>query len=321
MHFVRPVLALFSAWTLSAAMAQPMADKPVRLVVPYAAGGNVDSAARAIAPGLSRVLRQPVVVENKPGAGGMLAGESVAKSVADGTTLFISSNGPVLHSPLIYDRAAYDWRRDFAPVGSVSFTPMVLLAASSLTARTVPEMLEQARQRPGQLGLATPGAGSTNHLAAERLQMEQGVRFNMVHYKGTAPAMTDLLGGHVQLSFDQVSAALQHIRAGKVQALAVTTARRLPQLPDVPTFAEAGIQNFDVATFVGIFAPAATPKETVAQLNAALAQVLADPPVAEKFEAMGAQARASTPEDFLRYLQREDATWIPVIQKAAIKLN
>lgn len=321
MNLVPSILVLLGAWTLTAAIAQPASDKIVRLVVPYAAGGNVDSTARAIAPGLSQILRQPVVVENKPGAGGMVAGESVVKSVPDGNTLFVGSNGPVLHSPLIYGRAAYDWRRDFAPIGSVSFTPMVLLAAASLPAKTLPEMLQLARQRPGQLGLSTGGAGSTNHLVAELLQMEQGVRFNMVHYKGTAQGMTDLLGGHVQLSFDQVSSALPQIRSGKVHALAVTTAKRLPQLLDVPTFAEAGIQNFDVATFVGIFAPANTPKERVTRLNAALTQVLADPQVVEKFEAMGAQAGASTPENFLRYLQREDAIWIPVIQKAGIKIN
>lgn len=301
--------------------AQPSTERPIRLIVPYAAGGNVDAAARSIAPGLSQLLRQPVVVENRPGAGGLLAGEHVARAAPDGMTLFISSNGPVLHSPLIYGRPVYDWRKDFAPVGSVSFTPMVLLASPQFPAKSLPEMLQLAAQQPGQITLATPGAGSTNHLASELLQMQRGIRLNTVHYKGTAPAMTDLLGGHVQLSFDQVSVALPHLQQGRVKALAVTTRQRLPQLPDVPTFAEAGLAQFEVATFVGIFAPVATPADTVARLNSALAQVLAERQVIEKFEAMGAQARASAPSEFRKYLEQEDAVWLPVIRNAAIKVQ
>jgi tripartite-type tricarboxylate transporter receptor subunit TctC len=296
-------------------------ERPLRLVVPYAPGGNVDITARTIAPGLSQILGQPVVVENKPGAGGLLAGEAVARSTPDGLTLFISSNGPVLHSPLIYDRPVYDWRKDFAPVGSVSFTPMVLLATADFKANTLPEMLSLARLQPAKLTIATPGAGSTNHLAAELLQMEQGVTLTTIHYKGTAPAMADLLGGHVQLSFDQISAALPLIRNGKVKALAVTTSNRLPQLPGTPTFEEAGIKNFQVSTFVGLFAPAATPRETVTRLNSALTQVLTNKAVIEKFDTMGAQAQGMPPKSFTSYLEEEDSKWIPVIKKSGIKVN
>ncbi len=320
MQVVSAALAI-AGLVASSAFAQSASDRPVRLIVPYSAGGNVDSAARSIAPGLSQILRQPVVVENKPGAGGMLAGEAVAKAAPDGLTLFVSSNGPVLHSPIIYDRPVYDWRKDFVPVGSISFTPMVLLASASLPVKNVAEMLTLARQQPGRLTMATPGAGSTNHLAAELLQMDQKLTFNMVHYKGTAPATSDLLGGHVQLSFDQISVSMPHIRSGALKALAVTTAKRVPQLPEVPTFEESGIKGFEVATFVGVFAPAATPKEVVTRLNLALAQVLRDKQVIEKFDGMGAEARASTPDAFLGYLQREDAVWLPVIKKAAVKVN
>ncbi|MGE4241700.1 Bug family tripartite tricarboxylate transporter substrate binding protein [Ramlibacter sp.] len=302
-----------------AAHAQVPADKPIRLVVPYAPGGNVDSAARIIAPGLSQALRRTVVVENRAGAGGMIAGEAVAKSTPDGTTLLVSSNGPVLHSPLIYGKPVYDWKKDFVPVGSVSFTPMVLLAGRSVKEPTLKDVIAASRSR--KISLATPGAGSTNHLAAELLQMDQAVAFNLVHYKGTAPANVDLLGGHVDLSFDQISVAMPHVKQGTLRALAVTTPKRVPQWPDVPTFEEAGIKGFDVATFVGVFAPAGTPPDTVRQISEALAGVLRDKAVVEKFDVLGADARAMPPGEFRTYLLREDERWLPVIKKADIRIN
>lgn len=296
-------------------------NAPIRLIVPYAAGGNTDVAARIVAAGLQQQLGEPAIVENRTGAGGMIAGELVAKAAPDGRTLFFTSNGPILHSPVIYNRPVYQWDRDFIPVSSVSFTPMVLVAHPSVPAKDLRELIALAKAQQGRITMATPGAGSTNHLTSELLQMTVGATWTHVHYKGTAPAANDLLGGHVQLAFDQLSVATPSIREGKLRAIAVTMPKRARALPDVQTFTEAGVAGFEIATFTGVFAPAKTPPEVVARLNRAVAKVLEDKAVREKFDAMGAQARASSPEAFLSYLKKEDAKWGKVIEKGNIRAN
>ncbi len=303
------------------AFAQKWPDKPVKLVVPYPPGGNVDTAARIVAPGMQEALGQPVIVENKAGAGGMIAGEFVAKSPADGYTLFFTANSPLLHAPIIFNRPAYQWDKDFTPVSSVSFTPVVLLAHPSVPVRTVKELLELATREPGKLAMSTPSAGTTNHLLSELLQGLTGARWLTVHYKGNAPASTAMLGGEVQLSFDQVSVSLPFIKQGRVRALAVTTEKRVPSLPDVPTFAEAGVRGIEAATFTGVVAPAGTPKEVIARIHVAMAKTLADKAVIEKFDALGAEARSTTPEEFTAYLKAEYEKWTPVIRKANIRAN
>lgn len=303
------------------ASAQKWPDKPVKLIVPYPPGGNVDTAARIVAPGMQELLGQPVIVENKAGAGGMIAGEFVAKSPADGYTLFFTANSPLLHAPIIFNRPAYQWDKDFAPVSSVSFTPIVLLVNPSVAAKSVRELLDLARKEPGKLAMATPSAGTTNHLLSELLQSLTGASWLTVHYKGNAPASTAMLGGEVQLSFDQVSVALPFIKQGRVRALAVTTDKRVASLPEVPTFDEAGVKGLEAATFTGIVAPAGTPREALARLHEALAKVLADRTVIGKFDALGAEARATTPEQFTSYLKAEYEKWTPVIRKANIRAN
>ncbi len=301
-----------------AASAQSSAGQPLRLVVPYAAGGNVDTTARLIAPGLGKLLNQPVIVENKPGAGGMIAATHVMRSVDD-NTFFISSNGPILHSPIIFNRpTAYSWKKDFVAVTSVSFTPMVLNASKTLSAKNIRELQQNAKAAPGTITIATPGMGSTNHLMAELLQDELGVKFSAVHYKGTAPATNDLIGGHVMLGFDQVNVALPHIQQGSMRALAVTTSKRLAQMPDVPTLKELGV-NVEAASFVGIFAPAGTSDGRVNQIAEAVAKVLADKSVEESFSKQGAQTRAMGPKEFRKYLEQEDAVWLPIIDRAVVK--
>jgi tripartite-type tricarboxylate transporter receptor subunit TctC len=301
--------------------AQKWPDKPVKLVVPYPPGGNVDTAARIVAPGMQEALGQPVIVDNKPGAGGMIAGEFVAKSPADGYTLFFTANSPLLHAPIIFNRPAYQWDKDFAPVSSVSFTPIALLVHPSVPAKSVKELLDLARKEPGRLTMATPSAGTTNHLLSELLQSLAGVSWLTVHYKGNAPASTAMLGGEVQLGFDQVSVSLPFIKQGRMRALAVTTEKRVPSLPDVPTFEEAGVKGMEGATFTGIVAPAGTPREVIVRLQAVLAKVLADKSVIDKFDALGAEAHATTPEQFNGYLKAEYDKWTPVIRKANIKAN
>ncbi len=237
------LVMLFAAAAMlaSPAMAQKWPDKPVKLIVPYPPGGNVDTAARIVAPGMQELLGQPVVVENKPGAGGLIAGEFVAKSPTDGYTLFFTANSPLLHAPIIFRRAAYHWEKDFVAVSSVSFTPIVLQVHPSVPAKSVKELLDLARAQPGKLAMSTPSAGTTNHLLSEFMQGATGVSWLTVHYKGNAPATTAMLAGEVQMGFDQVSVALPYIKQGRMRALAVTTEKRVASLPDVPTFAAAGV--------------------------------------------------------------------------------
>jgi tripartite-type tricarboxylate transporter receptor subunit TctC len=314
-------IAALALGVAASATAQRWPDKPIRMVVPYPPGGNVDTAARIIAPGLQEALGQPIVIENRAGAGGLIAGEAVAKSPADGYTYFFTANGPLLFSPLIFGRAPYLWDRDFAPVSSVSFTPLVLQVHPSVSARTALELIAAAKKEPGKLSMASPGAGTTNHLLSELLQRETGASWTTVHYKGNAPATTDLLSGQVQFNFDQVSVSLPFIKQGKVRALAVSTERRVSSLPDVPTFEELGLKGMDAATFTGVMAPAGTPSDVLNRLHAAMAKVLQDKGVIDKFDALGAEARATTPAEFGAYLRRESDKWTPIIKAAKINAN
>jgi tripartite-type tricarboxylate transporter receptor subunit TctC len=316
---VTAFLATSAALTVLPALAQnTWPDKPVKLVLPYPPGGNVDGAARIISEQLQAVFKQPFVVENRPGAGGMIAGEAVAKAQPDGYTFFMGANGPILFSPTIFKRNAYDWKKDFAPVSSVSFTPLVLQVHPSTPYKTVAELIAAGKKPGNALTMASPGAGTTNHLLSEYLQRESGAQWTTVHYKGNAPATTDLLGGQVQFNFDQLSVAGPFIQQGRTRALAVTSPKRLPQLPDVPTLQEAGFKDFSTETFTGILAPRATPKEIVVRLSDALQEILADKAVQAKFQALGSEARGTTPQQFTEFLAKEDARWMPVIKQANI---
>ncbi len=313
-------LAATATLLAAPALAQPgqWPDKPVKLVLPYPPGGNVDGAARIISEQLQARLGQPFIVDNRPGAGGLIAGEAVAKSAPDGYTFFMGANGPILFSPLIFRRNAYDWKKDFVPVGSVSFTPLVLQVHPSTPYRTLADLLAAARTGGGNITMASPGAGTTNHLVSEYLQRESGAKWLTVHYKGNAPATTDLLGGQVQFNFDQISVAQPFIQAGRTRALAVTSRERLPQLPDVPTLRESGFADFSAETFTGVLAPRGTPQAVVDRLSEALRAVLAEPAVQEKFRVLGSEARGSTPRQFTQYLTQEDQRWTPIIRQAGI---
>lgn len=305
----------------TAAYAQKWPDKPVTIVVPYPPGGNVDTAARIVAQGLQQTIGGSFIVENKAGAGGMIGVGSVAKAAPDGYTLVVSSNGPLLYSPVIFGRANYKWDKDFVPISSISFTPMLLQVHPSIPAKTLNDFLALAKKEPGKLMFASPGAGTSNHLVAELLRSVTGAEWTTVHYKGNAPAITDLLAGHVNFSFDQVSVALPYIKQGKLRPLAVANEKRIASLPDVPTFEEAGLKGMEASTFTGMLAPTGTPKAIVDQLNGALVKVLRDKQVIQKFDGLGAEARGSTPEVFAAYLKKEDAKWTPVIKRANIKAD
>lgn len=313
-------LALAAAVVPQAA-AQKWPEKPVKLVVPYPPGGNVDSAARILADGLHKQFGQPFVIENKAGAGGMIAGEAVARSAPDGYTFFVAANGPLLYSPLIFARSPYFWEKDFAPISSISFTYLILQVHPSVAVKTLQEFVTLAKGKPRGLTMASPGAGTTNHLVSELMQQRTGATWTTVHYKGNAPATTDLLGGQVQFNFDQVSVGLPYVKQGRLRALAITATKRHPSLPDVPTFAEAGVSGMEAATFTGILAPAGTPREIIARMAQAVGAVLREKSVIDKFDAMGAEARGSSPEEFHAYLKTEYDRWAPIIKTANIKAD
>ncbi|MGQ0682884.1 Bug family tripartite tricarboxylate transporter substrate binding protein [Bradyrhizobium sp.] len=321
MRFPTLMVAAFAAMLAGPAAAQEWPSRNVKLMVPYPAGGNVDTAARIVADKLQEKLGQPFIIENKAGAGGLIAGEAFAKSPNDGYTLFVGANGPVLFAPEIARRDAYRWKRDFVPITTISMTPLVLEVHPSVKAQNLKEFFDLVKREPGKMTMASPGAGTTNHLLSELAQSSLGLQWVTVHYRGNAPATNDLIGGQVHFAFDQISVALQYFKNGMLRPLAVTSTKRTSWLPDVPTFKELGFADFDAQTFTGLFAPAGTPAPIVAKLQEAMMAILKDPAVVEKFDKIGAEAVAMTPADFTAYLSREDAKWIPIVRKADIKAN
>lgn len=321
MRFLAAVLVALGAVLAGPAVAEQWPTRTVRLIVPYPAGGNVDTAARIVAEELQKRLGQPFIIDNKAGAGGLIAGEAFAKSTNDGYTLFVGANGPVLFAPEINKRDAYNWKRDFLPITTISMTPLVLEVHPSVKANTVKEFFDLVRGEPGKLTMASPGPGTTNHLLSELAQSSLGLHWVTAHYRGNAPATNDLIAGQVQFTFDQISVGLPYIKGGMLRALAVTSPHRLSWLPDVPTFAELGYPDFDAQTFTGLFAPAGTSAEIVAKIHDTTAEILKDPSIVEKFEKLGADAVTMTPADFTAYLTHEDAKWIPVVRKANINVN
>jgi tripartite-type tricarboxylate transporter receptor subunit TctC len=302
-------------------MAQSYPDRPVRIVVPFPPGGNVDLSARIIAQSLTDELKQSFIVENRAGAAGSLGADHVAKAKPDGYTLLVSSNSAISIGPLLNPNTPYEPLRDFATISTLALTPMVVVVHPDVDAKSVSELVSLAKKQPGKLALATPSSGSINHMAIEMFQAATGATFNLVHYKGNAPAINDLLGGHAQVCFDQLTSSLPHIKAGKLRALAVTSAKRAPDLPDVPTLEEAGYSGLQAVTFTAMVAPRGTPADVVAKLSSAVNKGLQSPSVKERFAANGAQVQGSTPEEFSRFLHSEQARWSKVIKDANIKPN
>jgi tripartite-type tricarboxylate transporter receptor subunit TctC len=301
--------------------AQPYPHKPIKLIVPFPPGGNVDLSARILAPELSKELGQAVVVDNKAGAGGTLGLDAVAKSAPDGNTLGIASPINHLAAPALYPKLPYDSVKDFTPVGLVASVPMVLVVGPSSPVKTVRELINRAKARDGAMTMASAGSGSGNHIVGELFQDATGVRFVHVPYKGSAPANNDLAGGHVDLHFDQLSSVLTLVQGGRLKALAVTTAKRSPLLPDVPTLAESGVANFDASTTLGLVLPGAASPDMVKRLNAALETVLRRPSVREQFARLGAEPRESTPAEYAEFIRTEITRTARIVREAKITLD
>jgi tripartite-type tricarboxylate transporter receptor subunit TctC len=289
--------------------------------VPYAAGGNVDISARVLQAGIGDALGQPVIIENRPGAGGTIAGDYVARAAPDGHTLFVGSNGPIMLGPMTMPKPPYQWDKAFAPVSSLAFATNMLLVRPTLPVKSVAELVDYAKKNPGKLTLATSSGASINHFLGELLKLKTSITWTEVHYRGNAPAINDLVAGHVDVGFQQLTDSLQHIQAGRLRALAVLGPSRAAAIPDVPTIAEAGFADVQGVTFNGLFAPKATPPAVVEKLSAAIRAALGKPMAIEKLAALGSEARGSTPQEFTKFLQQESAKWADVMQKANIKVS
>jgi tripartite-type tricarboxylate transporter receptor subunit TctC len=313
------LMASLSAAAPAAHAAYP--EKPIRIIVPYPSGGNIDITARAIAPGLTEALGQQVVIDNRGGAGGTIGSEIAAKSAPDGYTLLLGSTGTLTNAPALYPKLGYDPVKDFATTSMVSIVPLVMETHPSVPAHTVKEFIALAKTRPGRITMASAGSGSSNHLAGELFQNMTGTKLVHVPYKGSGPALIDMIGGQVDVFFDQLSSSISHIQSGKLRAIAVTTLKRTAALPDVPTVSESGVPGFDASTVTGIVLPAATPRDIVLKVHGALIKVLRLKATHDSFAHFGAETLESTPEEFTRFIREDLAKWSKVIREAGIKLE
>lgn len=295
--------------------AEDWPTRPVRLIVPYPAGGNADVMARIVAQGLQDQLHQAFVVENKAGAGGIIGASAVIHAAPDGYTLLISANGPILFAPELVDKRPYEWEKAFTPVSTVSLTPLVVLVNPKFPAQDFKEFLAYAQKNGDKLTFGSGGLGTINHLFSELMQDRLKVKWTTVQYKGTAPAMTDLIGGHVEFSIDQVSSAAPFVKQGVVRALAVASETRSPALPDVPTLTELGYPGLIGNTFTAVMAPIGTPKDVVTKLHASLVLALKDEKVRHNIEELGAQVGTMPPDEFKAFLERETTTWAPILKQ------
>ena len=317
----RYVLAALTALAVSQAFAQSYPSKPIRLIVPFAAGGGNDNIARLVGKRLSDSVGQPLVIDNRPGAGGVVGAELAAKSPPDGYTLFLGGVGSHALNPNLIERLPYDPIRDFAPVALLAEAPLVLVVHPSVPARDLAEFIAYARKNPGKLNFASNGNGSSSQLAAVMFDSMAGVDMVHVPYKGLAPALADLLSGQVQLMFSSIVAILPHIKSGRLRALAVTGTKRLPLLPDLPTVAERGFPGYEASSWYGILAPAGTPREIVTKLNAEFTKALEQPEVSRTLRAEGAEPIGGSPEQFAAFIRAEKDRMGKVIREGGIRLE
>jgi tripartite-type tricarboxylate transporter receptor subunit TctC len=315
------LLALATALPALPAPAQTYPSKPVRLVVPFPPGGSLDLAGRLIAQKLTEMWGQSVVVENKPGAGGNIGADYVAKSPPDGYTILLGALSTHAVNPSLYKSMPYDAAKDFAPITLIAITPNVLVVNASLPVNNVREFLAYAKANSGKIAFGSGSNGSAGHLAGELFKVETGVDATHIPYKGGAPATQALLAGDTQFMFDNLANAMAQVKAGKLKALAVTTAQRSPLVPDLPTMAEAGLPGFDISTWYGLFAPAGTPAPIVAKWNADVTKILTAPDVRAKLVADGADPSPDTPEQFAQMISRELAKYARIIKASGAKVD
>jgi tripartite-type tricarboxylate transporter receptor subunit TctC len=322
MRFALAIAAVLSIGNVAPASAQgAYPTKPVRLVVPFPPGGTTDILARAVAQKLSETWGQQVIVDNRPGAGGNIGSELVAKSAPDGYTLLMGTVGTHAINPSLYAKMPYDHVKDFTPVILVAGVPNVLVVNPSLPVNSVSELIAYGKANPNKLNFASSGNGTSIHLSGELFRTMTGVQMTHVPYKGSSPALTDLIAGQVQLMFDNLPSSLQFIKAGKLRALAVTSLERSSALPDVPTLAESGLPGFEASSWFGVLAPAGTPNDIIVKLNTAIAGWLATADAKEKLAAQGAIAAGGAPDAFVRHIAAESSKWAKVVKASGAHVD
>jgi tripartite-type tricarboxylate transporter receptor subunit TctC len=316
---MKKLLLVLASLAAFAAHAQEYPARPIRIVVPFAPGGVADNSARVIAEPLSQRLGQQVLVENRPGASGNIGTSAVAQSAPDGYTLLLGFDGTMVINPHVFPKTGFDTLKDFAPVTKLGDATLILVAHPSLPAKTLQEMIRLAKTKP--LPYGTSGTGGTPHLAGELLKQRTGAQLEHVPYKGGGPAVTDVVGGQIPLVFTAIASAQQHIRTGRLVALGVPGAKRSSALPDVPTFQESGLAGFDVSSWTGIFAPAATPRAVVERLQKELAVVLQSAFVKERYAALGIEPVGNAPDLFAAQVREDLARWEKVVRTANVKVE
>jgi tripartite-type tricarboxylate transporter receptor subunit TctC len=314
-------LAIFLAWAASAGAAEPFPSHPMRIVVPFAAGGAVDVLARIAGQALGEALGQSVVVENRTGAGGNVGGEAVAKAAPDGYTMLLATTGLLTVNPTIYHTMPFSPSRDLTPVARLATVPNLMVITPDLPIHTVAEFIAYAKARPGKVFFGSPGSGTGIHLSGELFNLMAGVEMVHAPYRGSAPALADLMAGAVQVMFDNMPSALPLARSGRLRALAVTTATRAPALPDVPTLAESGLPDYETSAWFGIMVPVATPPEIVATLGQAFDRVMRLPDVEQRLAELGAQSTPDTPAEFAAFIAVETTKWSKLARDAHVTVE
>ena len=319
---VAAAMALFAGVAAPDASAQAAwPSKPIRIVVPFPPGGTTDILARAAAQKMAEAWKEQAVIDNRPGAGGNIGAELVAKAPADGYTMLMGTVGTHAINASLYAKMPYDHVKDFAPVILVAAVPNVMVVHPSVPAATVAEFIAWAKANPGKVNFASSGSGTSIHLAGELFKTQTGLAMTHVPYKGSAPAIADLIGGQVQVMFDNLPSALPQIRGGKLRALAVTSRERANALPDVPTVAESGLPGFEASSWFGLLAPTGTPREVVVRVNAEIARWLASSDAKDKLASQGAIAAGGSPEDFASHITAETAKWQKVVRESGAKVD
>ncbi len=303
------------------AFAQSYPDKPIKLVVPFPPGGGADNLARSVMPRVGEILGQAVVIENRPGAGGNVGSEAVARAPADGYTLLYGTNGTHGINQALYAKTGFDPVKDFVPVSRMSYIPLMLVVVPSVPANSLKELLVYLKANAGKLSYASAGNGTTSHMAAEMLKRTAGVDIQHIPYKGGGPAIAGLLGGEVQLMIDLTANLSAQVKAGKLKAIAVTSTSRVPSLAELPTMEEAGLAGFEITASDGLYAPAGTPRAIIDKLNAAMRQALTEPAVVERLAARGAVAIYSTPEAQLIHITKELPMWARLVKDSGAKVD
>ena len=317
---MRSIVAVLLLVAAQLASAQPYPDRPVKMVVPFAPGGATDIIARTVAQKLSERVGQPVVIENRPGAGTTVGNAEVAKAKPDGYTLLFAPT-PFVISQVVYPSLPYDPNKDFAPVALLATSPFILVVNANVQARTVAELVAAAKAKPGAMTFCSAGNGTVPHLSGELFKLRAGVDIVHVPYKGGGPAITDLVGGQVDMMFATPIEVAQHVQSGKLRVLGATSLTRLAAYPDVPTLSETGYPGFEVASFFGVLAPAGTPREIVAKLAGDLAWVMEQPDVRERFASQSAVANVQDSASFARFLDAEREKWAGIVKRSGAKVD